>query len=141
MKAIAPDGEAVDLMTLNLGPSHPATHGTLRVFTALDGENVVAAVSEMGYLHRGFEKMIEQGTYQQVLPYTDRLNYCSAMINNIAFCKAAEKMFDVTVPERCVTLCASAPTWSTLARSPTSGTSSTSAKRSTSSGRSSAARG
>ncbi len=102
MKARNPAGEHVDLMTINLGPSHPATHGTLRLLAALDGENVVATVGEMGYLHRGFEKMIEQGTYQQVLPYTDRLNYCSAMMNNIAFCKAVEKMFAVTVPERCI---------------------------------------
>jgi NADH dehydrogenase I D subunit len=102
VKARNPAGEHVDLMTINLGPSHPATHGTLRLLAALDGENVVATVGEMGYLHRGFEKMIEQGTYQQVLPYTDRLNYCSAMMNNIAFCKAVEKMFAVTVPERCI---------------------------------------
>jgi NADH dehydrogenase I D subunit len=104
VKTVNPAGEPVDLMTINLGPSHPATHGTLRLFAALDGENVVAAVGEMGYLHRGFEKMIEQGTYQQVLPYTDRLNYCSAMMNNIAFCKAVERMFRVEVPERCVRL-------------------------------------
>jgi NADH dehydrogenase I D subunit len=99
-----PDGEIVDLMTVNIGPSHPATHGTLRILAALDGETVAAAVGEMGYLHRGFEKMVEQGTYQQVLPFTDRLNYCSAMMNNIAFCKAVERMFGVEVPERCVTV-------------------------------------
>jgi len=104
MKVKAPNGETLDLMTLNLGPSHPATHGTLRLFTAIDGENVVGAVCEMGFLHRGFEKMVEQGTYSQVLPYTDRLNYCSAMINNIAFCKAVEKMFRIEVPERCIVL-------------------------------------
>ncbi len=102
MKAISPTGELVELMTLNVGPSHPATHGALRAHCALDGETIVAAACEMGYLHRGFEKMIEQGTYQMVLPYTDRLNYCSAMMNNIAFCKAVERMFGVTVPERCV---------------------------------------
>ena len=104
MKVKAPNGEQLELMTINLGPSHPATHGTLRLFTAIDGENVVGAVCEMGFLHRGFEKMIEQGTYSQVLPYTDRLNYCSAMINNIGFCKAVEKMFRIEVPERCITL-------------------------------------
>jgi NADH dehydrogenase I D subunit len=104
VKVLAPDGEKLELMTVNMGPSHPATHGTLRIFCALDGENVVGAVSEMGYLHRGFEKMSEQGTYTMVLPYTDRLNYCSAMMNNIGFCKAVEKMFGVTVPERCVVL-------------------------------------
>ena len=102
MKARTPAGDIADLMTMNLGPSHPATHGTLRIFTALDGERIVATACEMGYLHRGFEKMIEQGTYQQVLPFTDRLNYCSAMMNNIAFCKAAEGMFGVELPERCI---------------------------------------
>ena len=104
MRVITPNGETADLMTLNLGPSHPATHGTLRVFAALDGETISAAVCEMGFLHRGFEKMVEQGTYSQVLPFTDRLNYCSAMINNIGFCKAVEKMFGVEVPERCIVL-------------------------------------
>lgn len=104
MKVKAPNGETLDLMTLNLGPSHPATHGTLRLFTAIDGENVIGAVCEMGFLHRGFEKMVEQGTYSQVLPYTDRLNYCSAMINNIAFCKSVEKMFRIEIPERCIVL-------------------------------------
>jgi NADH-quinone oxidoreductase subunit D/NADH-quinone oxidoreductase subunit C/D len=104
MKVKSPSGETLDLMTINLGPSHPATHGTLRLFTAIDGENVVGAVCEMGFLHRGFEKMVEQGTYSQVLPFTDRLNYCSAMINNIAFCKSVEKMFRIEVPERCITL-------------------------------------
>jgi NADH dehydrogenase I D subunit len=104
MKVITPHGERIDLMTINIGPSHPATHGTLRLLAALDGENIITCASEMGYLHRGFEKMIEQGTYSQVLPYTDRLNYCSAMMNNIGFCKAVEKMFNVTVPERCITI-------------------------------------
>lgn len=104
MRVKTPEGEIVDLMTINLGPSHPATHGTLRLFAALDGETIAAAVGEMGYLHRGFEKMVEQGTYQQVLPFTDRLNYCSAMMNNIAFCKAVERMFGVELPERAVTL-------------------------------------
>ncbi len=104
MKVLTRANEPQDLMTVNIGPSHPATHGTLRIFAALDGETIEAAACEMGYLHRGFEKMVEQGTYTMVLPYTDRLNYCSAMINNIGFCKAVEKMFNVTVPERCITL-------------------------------------
>jgi len=104
VKVISPTGERVDLMTINVGPSHPATHGTLRIFAALDGETIAACATEIGYLHRGFEKMVEQGTYSQVLPYTDRLNYCSAMMNNIGFCKAVEKMFAITVPERCVTI-------------------------------------
>lgn len=104
MKVHTPNGEKIDLLTVNIGPSHPATHGALRAFVALDGEVVAAAAQEIGYLHRGFEKMIEQGTYQQVLPYTDRLNYCSAILNNVGFCLAAEKMFGVEVPERCQVL-------------------------------------
>ncbi|HEX3132604.1 MAG TPA: hypothetical protein VHX44_03355 [Planctomycetota bacterium] len=63
MKVITPTGEHVDLMTINVGPSHPATHGTLRIFAALDGETIAACATEIGYLHRGFEKMVEQGTY------------------------------------------------------------------------------
>lgn len=90
-----------DLMFLNLGPSHPASHGTLRTFVALDGETIVSAVSEIGYLHRGFEKMSEQGTWNQVIPYTDRLNYCSAISNNVAFAKAVERMLDIEVTDRC----------------------------------------
>lgn len=104
MKVRDAKGDVHNLMTVNLGPSHPATHGTLRIFAALDGENIVASRCEIGYLHRGFEKMSEQGTYTMVLPYTDRLNYCSSMLNNIGFCKAVENMFGAEIPERCVTL-------------------------------------
>ena len=89
-----------DLVYVNLGPSHPATHGTLRALCALDGETIVAAVTEMGYLHRGFEKDCEVHTYQQVIPYTDRLNYVSAIMNNVGYCKAMEKMLGITIPER-----------------------------------------
>ena len=104
MKVRTPEGDKIDLLTVNIGPSHPATHGALRAFVALDGETVSGAVTEIGYLHRGFEKMVEQGTYQQVLPYTDRLNYCSAILNNIGFCTAVENMFEVSIPERTTTL-------------------------------------
>jgi NADH-quinone oxidoreductase subunit D/NADH-quinone oxidoreductase subunit C/D len=104
MKVRDVKGQPVDLMAVNLGPSHPATHGTLRIMAGLDGETIEAAVCEMGYLHRGFEKMVEQGTFNQVLPYTDRLNYCSSIMNNVGFCKAVEKMFGVEVPGRCVRL-------------------------------------
>lgn len=89
-----------DLMFLNIGPSHPASHGTIRSFVALEGENIVAAVSEIGYLHRGFEKSCENHTYNQIIPYTDRLNYCSSLTNNVAFAKAIEEMLGVTLPER-----------------------------------------
>ena len=98
------NGETLDLMPLNVGPSPPATHGCLRFMAAMDGETIVASVEEIGYLHRGFEKMVERGTWQQVVPYTDRLNYCSAIMNNIAFCRAVESMFGVELPERCKVL-------------------------------------
>lgn len=104
MIVLDPNGEKLNLMPLNVGPSHPATHGCLRFLTALDGETIVASVEEIGYLHRGFEKMVERGTWQQVVPYTDRLNYCSAIMNNIAFCRAVENMFGVEIPERCKVL-------------------------------------
>ena len=74
MIVINPNGEQQALMPLNVGPSHPATHGCLRYMAAMDGETIVACETEIGYLHRGFEKMAERGTWQQVLPYTDRLN-------------------------------------------------------------------
>ena len=89
-----------DLMIVNLGPSHPASHGTIRTLAALDGETIVAAASEIGYLHRGFEKSAENHNYNQVIPYTDRLNYCSAIMNNIAFAKTVEDMMDITLPDR-----------------------------------------
>jgi NADH-quinone oxidoreductase subunit C/D len=87
-------------VTLNLGPSHPATHGTLRIVVTLDGETIVGAESEIGYLHRCFEKMSETHTYQQVIPFTDRLNYCSAIINNVGYCMTVEKMLAIEAPAR-----------------------------------------
>jgi NADH-quinone oxidoreductase subunit C/D len=87
-------------VTLNLGPSHPATHGTLRVVVTLDGETIIGADCEIGYLHRCFEKMSETHTYQQVIPYTDRLNYCSAIINNVGYCLAVEKLLGIEAPAR-----------------------------------------
>jgi NADH-quinone oxidoreductase subunit C/D len=87
-------------VTLNLGPSHPAMHGTLRIIVTLDGETIVGADQEIGYLHRCFEKMSETHTYQQVIPFTDRLNYCSAIINNVGYCMAVEKMLGIEAPPR-----------------------------------------
>jgi len=89
-----------DLMIVNLGPSHPASHGTIRTLAALDGEKIVAGATEIGYLHRGFEKSCENHNYNQIIPYTDRLNYCSALMNNIAFSKTVEEMLDITLPDR-----------------------------------------
>ncbi len=87
-------------VTLNLGPSHPATHGTLRIVVTLDGETIIGAEQEIGYLHRCFEKMSETHTYQQVIPFTDRLNYCSAIINNVGYCMTVEKLLGLQVPAR-----------------------------------------
>ena len=90
-----------DHMVLNMGPSHPATHGTVKFLLTLDGETVVDMVVEVGYLHRGFEKMCESVSYSNVFPYTDRLNYCSAIMNNIGYALAVEKLCDLEVTERC----------------------------------------
>ena len=90
-----------DHMLLNMGPSHPATHGTVKFLLTLDGETVVDMTVEVGYLHRGFEKMCESVSYSNVFPYTDRLNYCSAIMNNIGYALAVEKLCDLEVTERC----------------------------------------
>lgn len=89
-----------NLVPINIGPSHPATHGTLRVMAELDGETIERANVELGYLHRCFEKMAETHFYQQIIPYTDRLNYCSAPMNNVGFCKTVEKLLGVEVPAK-----------------------------------------
>ncbi len=86
---------------LNLGPSHPCTHGTIHMELLLDGETVREVEIRPGYLHRGFEKSCERGTWQQAFPYVDRLNYCSPMLNNQAFAMAVEKLMGIEVPERC----------------------------------------
>jgi NADH-quinone oxidoreductase subunit C/D len=89
-----------DLLTVNLGPSHPATHGALRAECLLDGETILEARTEIGYLHRCFEKEAEDHTWAEVMPYTDRLNYCSAMLNNCIYAGAVEKMLNVEVTPR-----------------------------------------
>jgi NADH-quinone oxidoreductase subunit D len=91
---------AFEPMELKVGPSHPATHGTVRIQLKLDGERVVWSEVEVGYLHRGFEKECESGLYYQAFPYTDRLNYVSPMINNVGYALACEKLFGVEVPPR-----------------------------------------
>ena len=87
-------------VTLNLGPSHPATHGTMRIVVTLEGETIIGAEQEIGYLHRCFEKSCETHTYQQAIPFTDRLNYMSAIINNVGYCMAVEKLLGLQVPPR-----------------------------------------
>lgn len=90
-----------ETMILNLGPAHPATHGTVRIVVELSGEKIVDADVEIGYLHRGFEKMCENVDYNQVMPYTDRLNYVSPIINNVGWCLTVEKLLQIEVPKRC----------------------------------------
>jgi NADH-quinone oxidoreductase subunit D len=85
-----------DLMTLNMGPSHPAMHGTVRIVLTVDGERVVESDVQPGYLHRGFEKESEHATYTQIFPYTDRLNYISPMINNVGYAMVVEKLLGLT---------------------------------------------
>jgi NADH-quinone oxidoreductase subunit D len=86
---------------LNMGPSHPATHGTVKFLIELDGETIVDLDIQVGYLHRGFEKECESGTWYQAIPYTDRLNYNSAILSNIGYCLAVEKLLAIETPERC----------------------------------------
>ncbi|MFQ5482544.1 MAG: NADH dehydrogenase (quinone) subunit D [Nitrospinaceae bacterium] len=88
-------------LVLNMGPSHPATHGTVKFLLTLDGETIVDMKVEVGYLHRGFEKMCESVTWTNVFPYTDRLNYCSAIMNNIGYALAVEKLLGIEVSDRC----------------------------------------
>jgi NADH-quinone oxidoreductase subunit D len=88
-------------MLLNVGPAHPAMHGIIRIVAKLAGERIDETEVEIGYLHRGFEKMSETVDYNGVIPYTDRLNYVSPLINNMGYCMAVEKLLGISVPERC----------------------------------------
>lgn len=88
-------------MRLNMGPSHPAMHGTVRMVVELSGETIDKVDVQIGYLHRGFEKMCERGTWAQVFPYADRLNYVSPMLNNVGYALAVEKLCGIAVPDRC----------------------------------------
>lgn len=87
-------------LLLNMGPQHPSTHGVLRVVLELDGERIVKATPDLGYLHRGVEKLCEGLHYMQVIPHTDRLDYVCAMTNNYAYVRAVEKLLCMKVPER-----------------------------------------
>jgi NADH-quinone oxidoreductase subunit D len=92
---------ADEIMELQMGPSHPASHGTIKFNLKLDGERIVDCDVEVGYLHRAFEKMCEQGTWTQCFPYTDRLNYASPCINNVGFALAVERLLGLEITERC----------------------------------------
>jgi NADH-quinone oxidoreductase subunit D len=87
-------------MVLNIGPQHPATHGVLRCAVKLDGETIDKCVLDLGYLHRGIEKVAEAKTYQEFMPYTDRMDYLSPYSNNVAWCLAVEKIAGIEAPER-----------------------------------------
>ncbi len=87
-------------MILNMGPQHPATHGVLRLLVKLDGETVVACVPELGYLHRGYEKLAENCTYHEFIPHTDRLDYLSPLSNNTIYALAVEKLLGIEAPPR-----------------------------------------
>jgi NADH-quinone oxidoreductase subunit C/D len=87
-------------LLLNMGPQHPSTHGVLRIVLDLDGERIVKATPDLGYLHRGVEKLAEGLHYMQVIPHTDRLDYVCSMTNNYAYVRAVEKLVGIRVPER-----------------------------------------
>ncbi|MCU0414991.1 MAG: NADH-quinone oxidoreductase subunit D, partial [Ignavibacteriaceae bacterium] len=87
-------------MILNMGPQHPATHGVLRLLLRLDGERIIGCVPELGYLHRGYEKMAENMSYYEYIPHTDRLDYISPMANNVAWVLAVEKLAGIEAPRR-----------------------------------------
>src|SRR5207344_3249918 len=91
---------ATKTMVLNMGPQHPSTHGVLRVLLELDGETVVRAVPDLGYLHTGIEKSCEDKTYSQAITLTDRMDYLNPLGNNLVYCLAVEKLLGLEVPKR-----------------------------------------
>src|SRR5471032_2318944 len=100
-QAQAEGGPLGEKLILNMGPSHPSTHGVLRILLELDGEIVTKAVPDVGYLHRGDEKIAENMTYNQFVPYTDRLDYLAPLANNVAYAIAVERLAGLEVPPRC----------------------------------------
>ena len=90
-----------DSVVVNIGPSHPATHGTVQIIAELDGERVLRSDIHCGYLHRGFEKECEDHTWHNLIPYVDRLNYVSALVNDFAYCGAVEQLMGVQITPRC----------------------------------------
>ena len=99
--AIASEQAEGSRMALNVGPSHPTTHGVLRLIMELDGDVIAKCDPVLGYLHRGDEKIAENMTYNQFVPYTDRLDYLAPLANNVAYALTVEKLAGIEVPERC----------------------------------------
>ena len=95
-----PEDDIGEKMVLNMGPSHPATHGVLRLVLELDGEIITKATPDVGYLHRGDEKIAENMQYNQFVPYTDRLDYLAPLANNVAYALAVEKLMGWELPPR-----------------------------------------
>jgi NADH-quinone oxidoreductase subunit C/D len=143
-----------ETLSLSIGPSHPATHGIIHLIARSDGERITRAETQIGYLHRCFEKMAETHTWNGVIPYADRLNYVSAMINGVGYVRTVERMLGVAIPDRGVlarrssrsspaswiTASTSARTSWTSGRSRTSGISTSPERRFTGSWRRAAAR-
>ncbi len=94
------DDSLENAMVLNMGPQHPATHGVLRLLLKLDGETVIQCIPELGYLHRGYEKLAENCSYHEYIPHTDRLDYLSPLLNNTAYVLAVEKLLGIEAPRR-----------------------------------------
>src|SRR5215212_10348520 len=93
-------GEAKEYTTLNLGPTHPATHGIFQNVLKMDGEIIVEAEPTIGYIHRAFEKLAERRPFYQITPITDRMNYCSSPINNMGWHMTVEKLIKAEIPKR-----------------------------------------
>src|ERR1700688_4214964 len=100
LEAISDSELLGEKLTLNMGPSHPATHGVLRIVLELDGEIITSADPDVGYLHRGDEKIAENMQYNQFVPYTDRLDYLAPLANNVAYALAVEKLMGWEIPPR-----------------------------------------
>ena len=95
-----PEEDLREYSTLNLGPTHPATHGVFQNILTMDGEFIVNTEQTIGYIHRAFEKIAERRPFYQITPLTDRLNYCSSPINNLGWYMTAEKLFGIEIPKR-----------------------------------------
>src|SRR5947209_20397443 len=93
--ALTDEGQRVDTMTINMGPQHPSTHGVLRLILTIEGETVLKAVPDIGFLHTGIEKTAEAKTYHQALVLTDRMDYLAPLCNNLGYSLAVEKLLGI----------------------------------------------